>query len=368
MASQVLVCDARFVRTGLGRYTEQLLQGLRAQMPKVELWCITHPEREQQMRKYTDRVIPCSAAMYSFKAQVLIPLLARGAKLLHCPHYDVPAFYRKTLSATIHDVTHLIDPAFRGTVKSRTFASPLLRMAVRKARRIITVSQYSKQMIVDHLGAKEGKISVIHNSTNPIFAPMLVDRAKAVVRDRLGINRDYFLFVGSPKPHKNLPVLFEALALLYTKHRDAPQLVIIGRDGRHELTLRKLAAQLKIEREIRWIDFVRDELLRACYAGAEATILPSRQEGFGYPVIESMACGTPVICSDAASLPEIAGGCSLLFEASSSESCFEQLSQVISSSELRAHLREQGLRRARHFESTRAVREHAQVFAELLAE
>jgi glycosyltransferase involved in cell wall biosynthesis len=299
---------------------------------------------------------------------VLLPLLARGAKLLHCPHYDVPALYRRTLSATIHDVTHLIDPAFRNTVKARAFANPVLQMAAKKARRIITVSQYSKQMIVDYLGVEEDKISVIHNSTNPIFAPMPADRAKAVVRDRLGINRDYFLFVGSPKPHKNLPVLFEALAMLYTKHHDAPQLVIVGRDGKHELALRKLAAQLKIEPEIQWIEFVSDELLRACYAGAEATVLPSREEGFGYPVIESMACGTPVVCSNAASLPEIGGGCSLMFEASRPESCCERLLQVISSHDLRAQLRERGLWRARHFESTRVVREHALVFAELLAE
>lgn len=368
MPSQVLALDARFIRTGIGRYTEQLLQGIRSAMPLVELWCITHPQHEQRMSGYADRVIPCSAAMYSFEAQALMPFLASGANLLHCPHYEVPAFYRHTLSVTIHDITHLIDPDFSRTTKSRVFASQMLRLAVRKARRIITVSQYSKQMIVDHLGAKEEKISVIHNSANPIFVPIPADKARAILREKLGISRAYFLFVGSPKPHKNLPVLFEALSMLRRKHRDAPQLVIIGKDGKNESALRKFAAQLEIESEIRWIEFVPDELLRACYVAAEATILPSRQEGFGYPVIESMACGTPVVSSDAASLPEIGGGCTLLFEASNPESCFERLLQVISSNELRAQLRERGLSRARYFESARVVREHAQVFTELLAE
>jgi glycosyltransferase involved in cell wall biosynthesis len=312
-----------------------------------------------------DRFIPCSEAMYSPAAQFSIPARVRGATLLHCPHYDIPVLYRNPLSVTIHDITHLLDPAFRNTLKSRLFAKLLLQTAVKKAQRIITISQYSKQMIVEHLGADEEKIDVIYRYASPIFTPMPIDEAKKAVRDQLGLEREYFLFVGRPKENKNLPVLFKAFALLRSRIRDVPQLVLIGKDEKNEPSLRKLAAQLDIEADVRWIDFVSDELLRACYSSAEATILPSRQEGFGLPVIEAMACGSPVICADAASLPEIAGGCSLLFDPASPEECSEQLFRVIGSA-LRAQLREKGLARARCFDGKRLVDEHAQLFRAIL--
>jgi alpha-1,3-rhamnosyl/mannosyltransferase len=305
--------------------------------------------------------------MYSVVAQVTIPRLVAGATLLHCPHYDIPVLYSRRMSVTIHDVTHLLDPAFRNTLKSRIFAKALLKIAVAKARRIITISQYSKRMILEHLGGSESKISVIHRYASPIFTPMPRNEAKEIVRRRLSLCADYLLFVGSPKPHKNLPVLFEAFARLQSKSYRALELAIIGKDRENGPALRALAVRLGIDSRVRWIDSVSDELLRACYSAAEATILPSRQEGFGLPVIESMACGTPVICADAASLPEVAGGCGLLFDPSSPEDCSLQISSVIDSPQLRSELQQKGLERARQFDAATAVTEHKRLFTELLA-
>jgi alpha-1,3-rhamnosyl/mannosyltransferase len=363
----ILAFDARAHATGIGRYTEQLLIGLRTSLPGVELWCVTHPTHGRKLAAYADRIIPSSAPMYSLAAQMAIPGLVEGATLLHCPHYDIPVLYSRRMSVTIHDVTHLLDPAVRNTLKSRIFAKSLLKVAVAKARRIITISQYSKRMILEHLGGSENNISVIHRYASPIFTPMSRHEAKEIVRRQLGLCRDYFLFVGSPKPHKNLPVLFEAFARLRSRHDRMFELAVIGTDKKNEPALRALAVRLGIDQWVRWIDFVSDALLRACYSAAEATILPSRQEGFGLPVIESMACGTPVICANAASLPEVAGGCSLLFDPSSPEGCDVQMSRIIESPELRGELREKGLERARQFDSARAVAGHAKLFTELLA-
>jgi alpha-1,3-rhamnosyl/mannosyltransferase len=363
----ILAFDARAHATGIGRYSEQLLAGLRSSLPGVEIWCVAHPDHRSKLAAFADRIIPSSAAMYSVAAQATIPGLVRGATLLHCPHYDIPVLYPDRMSVTIHDVTHLLDPAFRNTLKSRVFAKSLLKIAVAKARRIITISQYSKRMILEHLGGSESKISVIHRYASPIFTPMPRHEAKVIVRRELDVCRDYFLFVGSPKPSKNLPILFEAFARLQSKHHGAIELVIIGNDKKNEPSLHTLAVRLGIDQWVRWIDSVPDELLRACYSGAEATILPSRQEGFGLPVIESMACGTPVICADAASLPEVAGGCALLFDPSSAEECGVQMSKMIDSPQLRGELREKGLERARQFDAAKAVAGHAQLFTELLA-
>jgi len=367
MSRPILAFDARAHATGIGRYTEQLLIGIRAALPDVELWCVAHPAHGQKLAAYADRIIPSSAPMYSLAAQMAIPGLVEGATLLHCPHYDIPVLYSRRMSVTIHDVTHLLDPFFRNTLKSRVFAKSLLKLAVAKARRIITISQYSKRMILEHLGGSESKISVIHRYASPIFSPMPQPEAKEIVCRDLDLCRDYFLFVGSPKPHKNLPVMFEAFAQLRSSQRREIELAIVGKDEKNQPALRELALRLGIDQRVRWIDSVSDELLRACYSAAQATILPSRQEGFGLPVIESMACGTPVICADAASLPEVAGGCSLLFDPSSAEDCSVQMSKIIESTQLRGELREKGLKRARQFDAAGAVAKHAELFAELLA-
>lgn len=363
----ILAFDARAHATGIGRYSEQLLAGLRTSLPGVELWCVAHPAHGEKLAPYVDRVIPSSAPMYSMAAQMTIPGLVEGATLLHCPHYDVPVLYPRRMSVTIHDVTHLLDPAFRNTLKSRIFAKSLLKAAVAKARRVITISQYSKRMILEHLGGSETKISVIHRYASPIFTPIPQPEAQETVLRELGLCKPYFLFVGSPKPHKNLPVLFEAFARLQQRHHGTIELAAIGKDKKNEPSLHALAVRLGIEPNVRWIDSVSDELLRACYSAAEATILPSRQEGFGLPVIESMACGTPVICADAASLPEVAGGCSLLFDPSSAEDCSKQMSRILESPQLRSELREKGLERARQFDAAIAIAKHTQLFAELLA-
>lgn len=304
--------------------------------------------------------------MYSVTAQATLPGLVRGATLLHCPHYDIPVLYPDRMSVTIHDVTHLLDPAFRDTLKSRIFAKSLLKLAVAKARRVITISEYSKRMILKHLGGNESKISVIHRYASPVFTPLPRYEAKEIVQRSLGLRRDYFLFVGSPKPHKNLPVLFEAFALLQSKHPDI-DLVIIGKDKKNLPLLRALATQLKIDQNLRWIESVSDDTLRACYAAAEATILPSRQEGFGLPVLESMACGTPVICANAASLPEVVGDSGLLFDASSPEDCKNQMLRILESNQHREELCRKGIARARQFDAGRAVAEHTKLFSELLA-
>lgn len=363
----ILAFDARAHATGIGRYTEQLLTGLRASLPEIELWCVAHPTHGTKLAAHADRIIPSTAPMYSLAAQMTIPSLVKGATLLHCPHYDVPVLYPHNMSVTIHDVTHLLDPAFRNKLKARIFAKFLLKIAVAKARRIITISQYSKQMIIEHLGGNESKISVIHRYASPIFAPMPHEEAKTIVRRDAGLCHDYFLFVGSPKPHKNLPVLFEAFARLRSKHQHMLELALIGQDKKNEPSLRALAIRLGIDQRLRWIDSVSDELLRACYSAAKATILPSRQEGFGLPVIESMACGTPVICADAASLPEVSGGCCLLFDPSNPDDCCLQMSRILETAQLQHELREKGLQRARQFDPATAISAHVQLFKELLA-
>jgi len=363
----ILIVDARSLLTGIGRYTLSFLSGLREKLPSTEIWCITNPCNQSVLKPIVDRVLVSSAEMYSVKAQIEIPILAKHGDLLHCQHYNVPIFTATRFSVTIHDVTHLLDPVFRKSLKSRLIASPLLKTAALKAERIITVSEYSKRMIVEHLGVEPRKVRVSHCSVNPIFYPMDAEVARLQVRKYSLQTKSYFLFVGNLKPHKNLALLFKAYALLASRYREIPDLVLVSNmDRRWMLTLLELASELKIEANLHWIKDVDDHNLRALYVAAEALILPSTEEGFGLPVIEAMACGTPVLCSNTASLPEIAGDSALFFSPIDPEELYMQMDAVLESEELRNNLRDAGRERVKLFSAEQSCEQHASIFAELL--
>ena len=361
-----IALDMRSLRTGIGRYSETMIHGLRRALPEVELCGITHAKNCERLAPYVDRVMVCNAGMYDPRAQIEIPWLARGSSLLHCQHYNIPLLYVGQLVATIHDITHLIEPAFAQRASSRLIAKPLLWSAVRKAKRVITVSEYSRHRLVERLGCDPERIVVIPNSLDPMFKAQDKELARAEVRAHLGIEREYLLFVGSLKPHKNLSLLLQALALLRRNHSLLPQLLLIGSDAVFGPQLQREAEELGLGQEVVWRDNVRDSALPSAYAAATALVLPSREEGFGLPIIEAMACGTPVICSNAASLPEVAGGAALMFDVASAESCCEMIERLLDSSTLAADLRARGFARAHFFADLDTAAAHADVFTSVL--
>ena len=362
-----MVIDARWLRTGIGRYTLSLLHGLRERLKNVSLTCITQPQHLDLVSGLCERVITCDAGIYGIKEQFALPWLARAASALYAPHYNIPVMWRRQLLVTIHDLNHLLDTTYRGSWKSRLYAKPLLNIAARNADVIITPSEYTKAMLSEHLNAEPARISVIPGCVAPCFQKKEKKEARSNVARKLGITRPYLLFVGNCAPNKNVPLLLESMAQLRSRRDDAPLGVLAGSDCQWRPQMQEYACSLGLQDEVVWLDKITDVNLAELYSAALMTIVPSFEEGFGLPVIESMACGTPVICSQAASLPEVAGDAALLFSPYSCEQLTDNIEHLMDSTSTLEKLIAAGLARASLLSQQKFSERQASAILELIA-
>jgi len=242
----------------------------------------------------------------------------------------------------------------------------MLNLVARKAEHIVTLSEYSKAQIVERLGVPTEKVTAIYCGVNGQFRCVDRKEACAAVSQALGIQEPYLLFVGSLKPHKNISTLLRAYALLRNRGDIRQRLLIVGDDARWKPLLVEECARLGIQDTTTFVPYVSQELLPKVYAGAELLAMPSTIEGFGLPALEAMACGTPVVCSRAASLPEVGGEAVMYFDPQSPEELAEAIEQVLSSKELRESLRAKGLERAKQFTWEESARKHVELYQRLL--
>jgi len=361
-----LTIDARWLVGGIGTYTRELLQGLSRQASEFGVHAITREQHREAVEPWCARVTVVNTPIYTVREQWAIPWAASGTELLHVPHYNVPLLMRTPLVVTIHDVIHLSDPDSRASFKTWAYARPVLTAAARKAAHIITDSEYSKGQIVEHLRVPRSKVSAIHCGVTSGFSPMDKEAAFKAVSGALRIDEPYLLFVGNLKRHKNVSTLLTAFALLRDRREMSQRLVLIGNDtdGKRELIER--CAHLGISERVDFVPHVTQELLPKIYAAADALIQPSRIEGFGLPVLEAMACGTPVICSRAASLPEVAGEAASYFDPNNSEELADAIEPVLDSPKLQTRMRTLGLRRAARFTWHEAVAKHIGIYRAIL--
>jgi glycosyltransferase involved in cell wall biosynthesis len=214
--------------------------------------------------------------------------------------------------------------------------------------------------MVERWDVDSDKIYVVHEAADPDFRPVTLEQVM-VTRARYGLPERYLLSVGTIEPRKNLNRLLDAIALLRDQREDV-KLVIVGRLGwLYDDFLDKLENFEYADAVLR-PGFVPDADLPAVYQGATATVCASLYEGFGLPLLESMACGTPVVSSDAASLPELGGDAARYFDPLDVEDMAATLIQVWRDAELRKHMTQQGLERAAHFSWQRAARETIDVY------
>ncbi len=364
--SQGIVIDARWLKTGIGRYTLSLLKGLRPHLENVCLTCITQPQYVDLVSGLCQRLILCDATIYGLKEQFALPWLARDSSALYVPHYNIPVAWRRRLLVTIHDLNHLLDTTYRASWKSCLYARPLLRVAASNADVIITPSEYTKSMLSEHLKVEPGKISVIPGCVSSCFHRKEKQGARFTVAQELGITRPYLLFVGNCAPNKNVPLLLDSMAQLRSRRADAPLLVLAGNACQWKAQVQAHGRSLGLRDQIVWLERIPDVLLAELYAAAQMTVVPSFQEGFGLPVIESMACGTPVLCSQAASLPEVGGDAALYFSPHSCDQLTEKIERLMDSTATQETLIAAGLERSSLFSQQRFGERQAEVIQGLL--
>jgi glycosyltransferase involved in cell wall biosynthesis len=243
---------------------------------------------------------------------------------------------------------------------NRWYLRAALPLYCRRATRIICVSEHTKNDLSDLWGIDLAKIHVVYEAADPHFKPLSPEEV-TVTRARYGLPERYLLTVGTIEPRKNLNRLLDALAIVRRQREDV-KLVIVGRLGwLYQDFLDKLE-QLEHREAVIRPGFVPDGDLPAIYQGAVGTVYPSLYEGFGLPMLESMACGTPVLSSRAGSLPELGGDAAHYFDPLDIEEMASALESVWHDADLRQSMRERGLARAAQFSWQRAARETLDVY------
>jgi len=288
--------------------------------------------------------------------QALLPYALRevGVTTYFSPYYKAPLFAPCPTVVTIHDVIPFEFPAYTSGLW-RPYAAALRAWAALLARRaaaVITDSAHSKEGLLGVLGLAADRVHVIPIGVGQEFRPDVPHAAKAAAMARYGIREPYLLAVGNFLPHKNLPRLVEAYQLLPAALRQRFTLVLAGTPTRHG-PARSVSPASLARPGVHTPGFIRPEDLPALYAGATALVCPSLTEGFGLPVLEAMACGTPVVCGRAGALPEVAGDAARYVDPLDVGSIAGDIEQVLTDATLRARLSVQGLTRAREFDARR---------------
>ncbi len=340
---------------GIGRYTRGLIRALAEldqETPYVLFSAGRDPDPRPWPANFSPRALPLSdrhLAILWQKLRLPLPVewFTGPLDLFHSPDFVLPPVRRARTVLTIHDLSFLRHP--------ECFSPPLLRYllnavprSVERADLVLADSENTRDDLIEMLGVPQERIRVVYAGVEPEFAPR-PEAEVAAARQRYGIRRPYLLGLGTLQPRKNFVRLIEAYRLLRQERGIPHQLVIGGGRGWLYEPILEAIEVYGLQEDVRLIGFVDDADLPALYTGAEVFAFPSLYEGFGIPLLEAMACGTPVVASSASSLPEVAGEAALLVSPTSSEALAEALWRALDDGALRETLRARGFQQCHQF-------------------
>jgi len=295
--------------------------------------------------------------------QTAWPWLARrdGLDLWHSMAFVLPLIRPIPAIVTIYDLSFIYTPeAFPAW--QRLYLKLQSTHACRRAERIITISESGRQDVARRFGVNPERISVVYPGVDPAYRRLPPDEV-ARFRRAHDLPERFVLHVGTLQPRKNIPLLLEAFAQLL-----APDvaLVLVGGKGWLFADIFAKVTALGLQERVRFAGYVPDEALPWWYNAASLLVFPSRYEGFGLPVVEAMACGTPVVAANSSSIPEAAGEAALFFEPDDVAALREQMALLLQNSAVSDQLRHQGPIQAKLFSWEKAGRETAVVYQTVL--
>jgi glycosyltransferase involved in cell wall biosynthesis len=351
-------------RTGAETYVYNLVKYLALLEPNGDKYAVYLNSGEgveglESNPSFEGRGIPSSITPIRYALFYPLQSWSKRFDLFHA-QFSLPPLLRSLSVLTVYDISYERFPHyFRRRIRAQMKA--LIPWSCRRADHIVTISECSKRDLVEIYRLDPNRITVTYPGPAEIFKPMDFEQAKRHLQEAYGIETPFVLYVGNLEPRKNLSRLLEAFAQLKRNDRIAHKLVIVGQkawlyDGIFE-TVRKHSP----EHDVLLTGYVPSADLPAFYNAASVMVYPSLFEGFGLPVVEAMACGTPVITSLGSSLEEIATGAAVLIDPYSISSMAAAIENVANNVEVQRELRQAGLARAACFsfrkmaEQTRAV-------------
>ena len=370
-----LMIDARYMapgRSGIGRYTERIVDAIQHLRPTWDYRLIVRKHGDERHLR-ANRIVRFNAWSYGARTTFVLPFLlgTRPADLFHSPFAVMPLGLACPAIVTVHDLFGFDAATFSnypfpiGWLESAYFR-PAIADTVRRARRVICVSQTTADELLVRVPASRGKVRVVHHGVDPSFR---------VLEDREAVARRCASLTGSPEPFifclggalhiKNLDGMLKAFAAAFPGDR-GPRLVIASRLGRHD-TLQRLSHSLGVTDRLVLLEHPSDDDVLALFNGALFFAFISRVEGFGLPILEAMACGCPVITSNRSCLPEVAGDAAILADPTDVGDMARHMKRLADNSGLRDELRTRGFERAAGFTWRRAAERTIEVYDEVLA-
>ncbi|MBD8793254.1 glycosyltransferase family 4 protein [Pseudomonas syringae] len=362
---------------GIGIYTQALWQGLNT--------LSQHNDSDLHLKPYAFGKqlpdLPCGrprALASDYRLHALLsglfnlPLpgsatIARDVQLFHTTDHHIPRLRGVPTVATIMDVIPLLHPEW---IKKdlKQLKRWLFTKSIRRADHIITISEYSKQDMVTHLGIEPERISVTPLGVDPVYFQRVEHTARAAVLSKYGLQPGFFLSLGTLQPRKNLPRLLDAFEQLPAEVRQQHPLIVVGRDGWHNQDLLPRLEALQQRGEGRWLSYLPQSEVFALLQSAGALVFASLYEGFGLPAIEAFAAQCPLIASNNSSLPEVTGEAAWPVDPHNADSISAAMQAVLAQPIERDRKVRLGLERARQFTWSACAEQTLAVYRKVLAQ
>lgn len=346
--------------SGIGRYINSISSKLKNKLDtEINILTSGTLKISSSEEKWFSRNIKIRSSYYSIAEQIEIPIkgLFNEFGTIWTPHYNFPVLYNGPKIVTVHDVAHLsLRDLFKSPSK-QAYSKFMFRMLKDRADKVICVSNFTKQELIKYTSIDENKIEVVHNG--------LAEDWQQVIKEQDPHGHPFLLYVGNVKPHKNLKTLIQAF--LKIKDKITHDLVLVGqKEGflTKDKDVDKLVEQAP--ERIKFTGFISDDDLKQYYSFADLFAFPSLYEGFGYPPLEAMACGTPVLASNKASIPEVCGDAAIYFDPLNTEELSENLITVINNEGLKTDLINKGKQQSKKFTVEDCAQKTANVLKEFI--
>jgi len=368
--------------TGSGQYVRALLAALKERATDNEYVVILPKDEGRRMKDekilgWLSSLIPHPSSFCDNLAKVRYEQIGfvnacrrERAALAHVPYFGSPLFPATRTVVTIHDLIPMIMPAYRGSLLVRAYTT-LAALSARRADAIIADSECSKRDIVDRLKIDAARVRVVYLAAEARYRPLDDAAQIEIARHKYGLPDKYLLYLGGYDQRKNVRVIVAAFARLPEFYRAGYRLVLagvnLGRDSEFFPDPRRLARAAQLPDDALCCVGGADEADKpVLYAGASAFLFPSQYEGFGLPPLEAMACGTPIICANASSLPEVVGDAGITLPPDDADAWADAIRAVLTDDARRAEMRERGVAQARKFSWAHCAEETLAVYSEIL--
>lgn len=360
--------DARltyYSQAGISRYTQRLVRELPRLDHSID-WMVIQSRKDARTLSGAARLNVCTPCHHRFERWALgVELLPRRLHLLHSPDFIPPAFGAARTVITVHDLNFVHFPHYLTADALRYYAGQI-EWAVSRADHILADSCQTRNDLLDLLDVPPEKVTTVHLAADERFRPL---SDSTLHLGRYGLAPGYILFVGTLEPRKNIPTLLSAYRNLLDRGATVAPLVLVGQRGWLADDIYDALDALKLGEQVRILDDVAGlEALVHLYNGASILALPSFYEGFGLPVLEAMACGTPVVAANRGSLPEIVEDAGLLFAPEDHVELAAAIERVLADGSLRADLIAKGRSRAADFTWAETARQTLEVYRQVLSD